>query len=480
MLVRCVFNLILVSSFKMDQVEDAIEIVDSAREHKWELEGRKKQLLMSIAQVSTSAVNTKEEVETYFDSLQEKVTNLILSRKALLLEEIHNIEIEALEPLNACLVLIDEGIEESSSVVESGERLLNHDFESKSELELVKKFIASTANLSLDSVPEVPLPVEVSSISITFNPQLFSSIAACVNLEGKVCQQSPVQITALDPVPGGIVVAWVNVHDNSDNSTKKKHEYVYKLESYHGKIKINERSKIDLHDKNLFKTEYLGSNISSVVRNLTANSIYTFRVCRCSFDPSKELQQWSPWSVYQEKMTTMPAYTWLQSKDIESYSISEKCKVATRKSSLGGALYSAISLLVGFPITFKIEKEGKSRGKSDCIAICSKRDPDATGFHTKDGTVCVMSDGHVWVNGTCTQTKFSKFTRGTQLTLELTGMKKNSLEPKGKPTTYQAIITMGEHEAVFNWNPAKTGSFKPQNLYIGIFFQSPGWRVLIV
>ena len=461
----------------MDQaIGDAIEIVDSAREHKCELEGRRQQLLSSIDQITSTATRTKKEVNLYFSSLEQQIINVILSRKKIIIEEVSNIEVEALNPLKDCLVLIDEGIEESSFVIESGEKLLNHDFESNTDIKKVKTFIASTTNLSLDSVPEVPLPVEVPSISISFNPQLLSSLAAAINCEGKVCQQSPVQITSLDPIPGGLIASWSNIDEHTHKTDDQK--YIYKLQSYHGKLKSNEKSKTEQLELLNFKDEYLGSNFSCVVRNLLSNSIYTFRVCRCAYHPNDEAQQWSPWSVYQEKMTTMPGYTWSQSKDNEAYLVLDKNKVATRKSSLGGALYSSVSLLIGFPITFKIEMEGKSRGKNDCIVICTKRDPDATGFHTKDGTFCVMSNGHVWVNGTCTQTQFAKFSRGTILSFELTEIFKIS-EAKSKVTTYQAMITMGDHEAVFNWNPSK-GFFNPQNLYFAIFFQSPGWRISIV
>jgi len=459
-------------------IENAIETVDSARQHKCELEGRRNQLKAAICQVENTSACAKHDVKTYFSLMQQKLVAAIQARQKSLIDEICEIEENALNPLKDCQVLVEEGIEESSAVVLSGENLLNFDLESESGLSKVKKFIALTSNLSLDSVPEVPLAIEVPSISVSFNYELVSSFVEDINLDGQVCRQSPVQITDLEAIPGGIVVSWSDVDEKDDQET-----YLYKLQCFHGKLSINDCTTKLTNEKNAFRDEYIGPNISFVVRNLVSNSIYTFRVSRCIYSEcDASVKQWSPWSVLQEKMTVMPGFTWGPPKDDETYALSEKNKVATKKSAVGSALYSEISsFLVGYPISLKVEVEGKTRNKNDCFALCTKRDHEATVIHTKEGTLCIMNDGHVWVNGSCSQTKFSKIARGTIMTFQLSHCDEKSQETKKcKTTVYRAVVTIGEHEAVFDWTPSKMSTFSAQNLAFGLFLQASGWKVTII
>ena len=463
-------------------IENAIETVDSARQHKCELEGRLKQLQASVNQVEGTAAYSKHEVETYFSSMQQKLLTAIQTRRKHLLDEIKNIEENALSPLKDCQALVEEGIEEASAVVNSGENLLNIDLESETGLSKVKKFIALTSNLSLDSVPEVPLAIEVPSISVSFNDEFLPSVMEAISLEGKVCRQSPVQIVSLEAIPGGIVVSWsdVDIDEKEDQL-----EYVYKLQYCHGKLNLNNyhgNSKFT-NERSAFRDEYVGHDLSCAVKNLVSNSIYTFRVSRCSYIENEDgVKQWSPWSVYQEKMTVMPGFTWSTPKDSDAYTLTDKNKVASKKSSIGSALYSELSsFLIGYPISLKVEMEGKTRCKSDCFALCTKRDPEATVIHTKEGTLCVMNDGQVWVNGVCSQTRFTKIVRGMIVTFHLTHCEDKLPEAKkSKSSVYRVIVTVGEHEAVFDWVFNKTGTFNLQNLSFAVFLQTPGWKISII
>ena len=459
-------------------IENAIETVDSARQHKCELEGRRNQLKADMYQVESSSACAKHDVEAYFSAMQQKLIAAIQARRKLLLDVISDIEQNALDPLKDCQVLVEDGIEEATAVVNSGENLLNIDLESESGLSKVKKFIASTSNLSLDSVPEVPLAIEVPSISVSFTNELVSSLIEAIQLDGQVCRQSPVQITNLEAIPGGIVVSWSDIDEKDDQES-----FLYKLQYFHGKINTNDCKVKYSIEKNGFKDEYIGPDLSYVVRNLVSNTIYTFRVSRCLYSEDEALgKQWSPWSVHQEKMTVMPGLTWAAPKDDGAYTLTERNKAASKKNAFGTALYSEVSLfLVGYPISLKVELEGKTRNKNDCFALCTKHDSEATVIHTKDGTLCIMNDGHVWVNGTCSQTKFAKITRGTVITFHLTNCEDKPQEAKKcKVTVYRAAVTIGEHEAVFDWIPSKTGTFNPQNLALAVFLQASGWKVSII
>ncbi|CAK8692287.1 unnamed protein product [Clavelina lepadiformis] len=462
------------------KIQYAIETIDSAREHKCELEGRRKQLSSAISQVTSTANITRHEVEHYFELMKENMSCAIGSRLKALLKEIDHIELEALDPLKDCQLLIEEGIEEAASVVTSGESILNEDIETDEGFCHVSKFISMTDSLALDSLPEVPSATEVPSISAVFSSDFVETISKAVKNEGVISRRSPVQITDLSPIPGGVIATWACTEEEDDYLTNAKVKYLFRLQSFRGKI-ISNKGK-PTKERNIFKEIYCGPEMSCTVKNLVANSIYTFRVSRCQYTESGSIsRQWSPWSVYQEKMTVMPGFTWMPPKDEESYILSEKNQVALKKSGLVRVLYSdASSFVVGYPISFKIDLEGKARNKCDCIGLCMKRDPDATGMHTKEGTICMMADGHIWFNGVRSHTKFPKLSRGLVVSFCLQKSEEKQSDSKHKITTFRAALTIGEYQAVFDWIPVKSGTFNPQNLAFCMLFQSSGWKVSIV
>nr|CAB3233872.1 class I cytokine receptor like factor 3 [Phallusia mammillata] len=469
-------------------VQDAIETVDSAREHKCELEGRQNQLNAAISQVETTAEITRKEIQQYFAELQQKVTQEIQTRVKVLLEEVNQIEQNSIDPLRDCNVVIKESIDEASAVVTAGDNLLNQDIDSEACEKQLKKFVSMADSLPLDSLPEVPTVTEVPSISVIFDEGFVQTIQKAIRLEGTISKQSPVQIIDMQPRPGGIIVKWNDIDDDVISELKETgHKLLYKVQCCLGRVsKTSIKGKRDM---NTFREEYIGPETVCTVRNLSPNTVYTFRVCRCIFQESNgqvEAKQWSPWSIYQEKMTTMSGFRWATLKDSDSFAITEKFKTASKKNGFGKVLYSDVSdNLIGFPVTLKIEAEGKTRNKTDCIALCTKRDPDATGLHTKEGTLCLMADGHVYVNGTLGSTKFSSFSRGIFVTFKLEkvdeGENQSVKSKMTKPTTFRVSVVVGEREAVFDWHPFK--SLTPcssHNLAVALMFSASGWKISFI
>jgi len=473
-------------------VQDAIETVDSARQHKCELEGRRSQLQAAISQVETTAEITRKEIQHYFADLQQKIIQDVQMRVKQLTDEVCNIEQQAVDPLKDCLLIIQESIDEAETVVSAGEDLLNQDVDDPSCDKHLKKFISMADSLPLDSLPEVPCMTEVPSISVVFDEGFTQALQSAIKLEGQVNRQSPVQITNLQPRPGAIKVSWGEVDEDAATEIRETgSSLLYKLQSCLGKVSkltVQERTSKKL---TLFQDAYVGPLSEYTVRNLSPNTVYTFRVCRCVYhqDASAQVKvkRWSPWSVYQEKITTLPGIRWARPKDLESFALTEKNKTACKKGGHGKVVYSDVSsCLIGYSVTFKIEAEGRFKSKSDCIALCTKRDPDATAVHTKESTLAILANGYVFINGVKNETKFSGFSRNLCITFKLDdvtyGESQGTAKTKtSKIATFRVSLTVGDKEAVFDWHPFKTiAPCYSQNLAFVLMLSSVGWKVTIL
>uniref|UniRef100_H2YQ44 Fibronectin type-III domain-containing protein n=1 Tax=Ciona savignyi TaxID=51511 RepID=H2YQ44_CIOSA len=442
-------------------LQDAIETVDNARQHKCELEGRQKQLQYAIAQVKNTANLSRKEIQIFFNNMQETFTREIDLRKNELVNEVNITETEALGPLDECHTFMEEGINEAAAVVSVGENVLHCESESLTKGFEFENFIKMAESLSLDSVPEIPLITEVPSISFTFNEEFVSDISKSLKNCGEVSHYSPVQIVDLKPIPGGIVISWSENIEPDISSSMYSNQF---------------------KDSKIFKDCYVGPDLCYTLRFLQPNTIYTFRVCRCQyFRNSDTTKRWSPWSVFQEQMTTMVGFQWAPSSDSISYFLSDNQRAAIKKSNHVKILYTVESKhTIGYPVSFKFELEGKSLNKSDCLAICFKKDPDATCLHTKSGTFCVMADGHVWMNGSKSGTRFTQFSRGKSVTFEVSYVSHKNQSNSDKSNSLRVSIIVGQHSAVFNWNPGKSMmQLNVNDLAFAMLFISPGWKVSI-
>ncbi|XP_078482524.1 class I cytokine receptor like factor 3 [Ciona intestinalis] len=458
-------------------VQEAIETVDSARQHKCELESREKHLKTAVCQVRATAEYSRKEIENHFESMNKEIACKIDLRKKLLLHEVTLIENTALIPLNECQNFLQERISEAGALVSTGENILQCDYDNTSGKINFDSFISMAENLSLDSVPEVPLLSDVPSISFVFNEDFSSEICQALEHYGTVSKRSPVQISDLKPIPGGVVVTW---SDNNLGGNENSHR-IYKLQFCHGRVNLPLQLK-NTNETN-FKDSYVGPDLMYSVKNLCSNSIYTFRVCQCSVMVNSDtIKQCSPWSVCQEKMTTMDPFLWSNSSDSVSYTLSDKGRSAIKKNSLDKVLYSARSShIIGYSINFKIDTEGKSYHTNDCLALTVRRDADACSLHMKSGTLCLMADGHVWVNGTKSATRFSRFCRGSVVAFDVGHIPSTEFGSIGnKIKQLRVSITVGEHCAVFDWHPVKSATqLHSQDFAFAMLFHTSGWKVSI-
>lgn len=72
----------------------------------------------------------------------------------------------------------------------------------------------------------------------------------------------------------------------------------FRLQFVSGELKPADFNRSDIQ----YKDAYVGNATSFTVRNLTPLKSYTFRVC----GRAEEAETWSPWSIPQSAITTLP------------------------------------------------------------------------------------------------------------------------------------------------------------------------------
>jgi len=467
-------------------MKEAVETVDSARQHIYQLEEKRKLLKTAINQVECTAELSRKNVCRYFEDLKTKLCKACELQVENLIEEIDSIEQEALNPLLDCQALVQEGIDEAEIVANSGEQLIHNEVDSQQKQ--LKKFTDMANSIALDSVPEVPALTEVVNISAQLDVDVPEMICKTIIEIGSIDSKPPLQIVNLEARPGGILVSWMQLDDEGTSiESDFEDSILYKLQSCVGTPTIHFKDgKADRETAN-FKDEYIGEVNEYFVSNVSPNTIYTFRVCACKCKASNDGRRlWSPWSVYQTKMTTMAAHKWSITKENNKYySLSNRNRSIQKIFKNEVVAYTEPSkYLLSFPITLRIDSSGESLGKNDCFVVCCKRDLSATNLHLRDGTFCFHSDGSVWVNGKMSKTRFSNFHRSMQVCFLITQEGVSGQQGCRKPTNstiYKVSISIANREAVFLWKPfASYSSVSSFDFCLGVFFKYAGWKVTII
>ena len=203
--------------------------------------------------------------------------------------------------------------------------------------------------------------------------------------------------------PGGLYLAWELQEDFQppEGATTQ-----YRLQSCVGKVTKNTKNPN-------FRDEYEGEGRHCVVRNLTAKTLYTFRICCCNLDEGDSPKIWSPWSVHHEKVIQIPAHKWVLSDEVkDSYELEQKGQTALKTVKNEAVIYSQPSEhFVNFPAQFRVDSAGKRVGNADCIAATFRRENCSSGLHLRDSTFAFHADGTVWINGKASATRFPNFYR---------------------------------------------------------------------
>jgi len=482
----------------MEELQNAIEIVDGARQYKYELECKTKQLSNAICQVQYTSSCAQSKVKDHFKELKCRIIQEIQERESYLIHALNELEEDSLLPLNDSLLFIQEGINEASEVLIAGECILSADVNDETSKKQVRKFISSSQSTNLSNMPEIPSVNEIPSLAAVFDEDLMNELIQKISIEGTLRKHAPVQIHTLWALPGAIRVDWERKESNgavevSTGASRIKNdtEYLYRLQCCIGRALAPlqadtsaPESNEDKKNKPKFEDVYVGSNYHFTVRNLSPN-IYTFRVSSCISDSGPEDKRWSQWSVYQEKMVTIPSLTWDRSiLDANFYSLAANGKIFTKTHKGKTAIFSTKTKnMVGYPVVFEILSEGKARDMSDCFSICSKVNLEATALHLKDGSFALCLDGSVWMNGSEANLKFPSLRRGMKISVLLTDQFKEKASfykgRQNKDIRYRVCISVLDQEGIFDWYPFRSTVYT-ECLHFASIFKYSGWKISIL
>ncbi|XP_046361558.2 cytokine receptor-like factor 3 [Haliotis rufescens] len=447
-------------------LHSVVEILDSAHQHRYQLS----ELLASLGelkhQVQQSADNSRNKLKAHFDELKTVLNEALEARLSTLTQEIDSIEETAMTPLGQCEEMIQQGIDNAASVMEEGSLLLKNDPESN--LAGIIKFKDNPHTKGLSSLPEIPCRSAVPDITVELRGPLKEKICNMVRREGKVAASAPVQITDLIERPGGLIVHWSEVDDDVDITE-------FCLQHAYGNIKYNDDANA------LWHTSYTGSDTQTIVKHLSTNKIYSFRICGRG-DPKSA---WSAWSLPTTGVTTVPHYQW--NCESKAYSTSNEDKTATRiTGSLTSVLYSGVpSISSGEQISFRILDSGE-KSFDDGVGV-SWMDDDADTLR-RLGAVCVDTGGKVYVDGQEMKTKLSPIVKGSVLTIKTeplpNGKVRVSVEANDKEVTFDWKAEAPQGGAAgFSATPMQgmplSRQFSAHQLYFAMRFTHEDWKIAV-
>ncbi|CAL4179828.1 unnamed protein product, partial [Meganyctiphanes norvegica] len=318
---------------------DLADTLNMLNHHKGELAKLQDQLQQARLQVIQSAGETEENINSTFKSLLINVNRMITERHHQLLDEVKQVEVEALGPLDECGQLLSDRLKDCTNRLEQGNRL-QQSTGTKAK-ESVIRFQEETSQLN--RLPDVPELCAVPCVSVEFpsEPTLEESLQNLIQGAGKVSRIGPVQITHINERPGALLVAWEEVdEDVGDDSIE------FCLQCSNTGAMNPETAK--------FHTVYKGPDFSFLLRNLQAGERYLLRAALRREGSSS----WSTWSLPQYAQTSIPHYKWAK---VDGWSVADDGRLATKSSADSDILLSHGPLLgPGSSVLFKVLGSGDS------------------------------------------------------------------------------------------------------------------------
>uniref|UniRef100_A0A8C6MSV1 Cytokine receptor-like factor 3 n=1 Tax=Mus spicilegus TaxID=10103 RepID=A0A8C6MSV1_MUSSI len=429
-------------------LQEARENVEAAQSYRRELGQRLQGLREAQRQIKESASQTRDVLKQHFNDLKGTLGKLLDERLVTLLQEVDTIEQETIKPLDDCQKLIEHGVNTADDLVREGEIAILGGIEEQSDK--LWNFTKKASHIQLDSLPEVPLLVDVPCLSAQLDDSILNIVKDHIFKHGTVASRPPVQIEELIEKPGGIIVRWCKVDDD------------FTAQDY--------RLQFRKCTANHFEDVYVGSETEFIVLHIDPNVDYQFRVCA----RGDGRQEWSPWSVPQTGHSTLVPHEW--TTGFEGYSLSSRRNIALRNDAeSSGVLYSsAPTYFCGQTLTFRVETVGQP-DRRDSIGVCAEKQ---NGYESlqRDQAVCISTNGAVFVNGKEMTNQLPAVTSGSTVTFDIEAVTlgtSNSRE--GGNAKLRVTISSSNREVVFDWLLEQACG----PLYFGCSFFYPGWKVLV-
>ncbi|KAL4689207.1 hypothetical protein H8957_004187 [Semnopithecus entellus] len=322
------------------------------------------------------------------------------------------------------------------------------------ENEKLWSFTKKASHIQLDSLPEVPLLVDVPCLSAQLDDSILNIVKDHIFKHGTVASRPPVQIEELIEKPGGIIVRWCKVDDD------------FTAQDY--------RLQFRKCTSNHFEDVYVGSETEFIVLHIDPNVDYQFRVCA----RGDGRQEWSPWSVPQIGHSTLVPHEW--TAGFEGYSLSSRRNIALRNDSeSSGVLYSrAPTYFCGQTLTFR--STSVSDSPENKVFLCNDRASYFDKFRP-DISDCNNDDDDnncsaVFVNGKEMTNQLPAVTSGSTVTFDIEAVTLGtSNNNEGGHFKLRVTISSNNREVVFDWLLDQSCG----SLYFGCSFFYPGWKVLV-
>lgn len=424
---------------------DLVDTIATLEQHQDHLLQLCDQLTLAKKQVTDSASETKATINKVFESFIAAVSEAVDTRRKKLLDEVQQVEEEALGPLEQCGCVLDSRVKETAERVEQGKRLQKHG--GVLAKDTVIRFQEEAA--AMTSLPEVPALCAVPSVSVDFpsDPSMIEEMQDLIDQAGRVSRMGPVQITNIVEQPGALLVSWEEVdEDVSDDGL----EFCFECSN----------SGANDHHTAVFYTKYVGPDYSFLLRDLKAGESYLLRVASRREGSST----FGPWSLVQSAVTNIPHFRWKKGHS-SGWSIADDGRLASKKTSDLEVLHSDGPLLKsGSSVLFKVVSGGV--GCSDeGLGLCCQ---PVTGPEQLllPGTLFLSAQGCVFLDGISRVTRLPAIQDKSQVSFAV---------EKVSSTKLRVYIESQEKQVTYEWGVPNAHD----GLYFVATFGEPRWKISV-
>lgn len=434
-------------------LQEAKESIEAAQNYRSELQLRLHGLSQARKQVRGSSSQAREALRRHFAELQAGVARALGERLAVLLAQVDTIEQDSLHPLDDCQALIQQGVATADELLREGEVAIRCGQGEKEDK--LGSFTRKALQIQLDSLPEVPVLVDVACVSAQLDGSLLQALRERCACHASVSAHPPVQILSLGERPGGVMVRWGKVDEDFAAQD-------YRLQFRRGA-------------SGQYEDAYIGREAEFLVPHLDPHTQVLFRVCA----RGEGRTEWSPWSVPQAGYTTLAPHEWRPAS--EGYILSSRRNMAMRNDSAPSrtpVLYStAPTYFCGQTLTFKFSAAGQV-DRRDSLGVCVECESGEESLQ-RDQAVCISTNGAVFVNGKEMTNQLPAITVGSAVTFDmevvnLLPVSNNNLSD-GSNFKLRVTIGSGNREVVFDWLLDQGVDC----LFFGCSFTHPGWKLLV-
>ncbi|XP_016134667.1 cytokine receptor-like factor 3 [Sinocyclocheilus grahami] len=393
-------------------------------------------------------------------------------------------------------------------------------------------FTKKALQIQLDSLPEVPVLVDVPCLSAQLDDSLLHMFRTHVARHGSVASHPPVQIEELVERPGGVLVRWCKVRGSASQTREALQRHFQELQTAVSRL-LTERLNTLLQEVDNIELDSVSplDDCQKLIEHGVSTADELLREggsVRGSASQTREALQrhFQELQTAVSRLLTERLNTLLQEVDnieldsvsplddcqkliehgvstadellregglfycafaewlpgMDGYILSSRKNIAMRNDSSpghGGVLYSSSpTYFCGQTLTFKITAAGQTE-KRDSLGVCADSRTDTDSLQ-RDQAVCISTNGAVFVNGKEMTNQLPAITVGSSVTFDmevvnLFPVSNNNNPSDGGNFKLRVTIGSGNREVVFDWLLDQV----VDSLFFGCSFTHPGWKALV-